>query len=82
MSEPTVIRTPNGAEWSPATSVALVHCVNCGNAVDTPEEEAAYPDGQCPNCRQSWTGAENKGVKISVTSPKPIGGATMGDVTW
>jgi predicted RNA-binding Zn-ribbon protein involved in translation (DUF1610 family) len=77
MSDVTIIRTPNGSEWSPATSVALVHCVNCGNAVDTPEEEATYPEGQCPDCGQSWTGTENKGVKISVTSPAPLGAATF-----
>jgi hypothetical protein len=76
MSDVTVIRTPNGSEWSPSTSVPMVHCSNCGNAVDTPEEEATYPDGQCPECSQPWTGAENKGVKISVTSPAPLGATT------
>lgn len=74
----TIIRTPNGSEWLPATSVDLVHCANCGNAVDTPEEQATYPDGNCPDCGQTWTGSEGKGVKISVTAPKAISGATMG----
>lgn len=77
MSNVTIIKTPNGSEWLPATSVALVHCANCGNAVDTPEEEATYPDGQCPDCNQPWTGSENKGVKIAVTSPAPLGAATF-----
>lgn len=73
----TVIRMPNGSEWAPATSVALVHCVNCGNAVDTPEEEATYPNGNCPDCGNSWTGTENKGVRITVTAPKQLSGATL-----
>lgn len=77
MSDNTVIRTPNGSEWAPASSVALVHCANCGNAVDTPEEKSSYPHGHCPDCNNPWTGAENKGVKISVTTPAPLGGAVF-----
>lgn len=77
MSETTIIKTPNGSEWLPATSVPVVHCSSCGNAVDTPEEEATYPDGNCPDCGNAWTGAENKGVKISVTAPKQISGSTF-----
>ena len=74
----TIIRTPNGSQWLPATSVDLVHCANCGNAVDTPEEQATYPGGNCPDCGQTWTGSEGKGVKISVTAPKSISGTTIG----
>lgn len=70
----TIIRTPNGSEWLPATSVDLVHCANCGNAVDTPEEQATYPDGNCPDCGQTWTGSEGRGVRITVTAPAPIAG--------
>lgn len=77
MSDATIIRAPNGSEWSPATSVPMVHCANCGNAADTPEEEATYPDGQCPDCGQPWTGAEGKGVKIAVTAPAPVRGTTF-----
>jgi hypothetical protein len=77
MSDITIIRTPNGSEWLPCTSVDLVHCANCGNAVDTPEEEATYPDGQCPDCNEPWTGTECRGVKISVTSPKQISGGVL-----
>jgi predicted RNA-binding Zn-ribbon protein involved in translation (DUF1610 family) len=64
-------------EWLPATSSDKVHCVNCGNAVDTPEEIATYPAGICPDCGESWTGAERKDTTIQVTVPKPLGGATL-----
>ena len=64
-------------EWLPATSSDTVHCVNCGNAVDTPEEIATYPAGICPDCGESWTGAERKDTTIQVTVPKPLGGATL-----
>lgn len=59
----------------PSTSVDLIHCENCGNAVDTPEEHATYPDGKCPECLEPWTGVEPKGVRIFATVPDAAGGA-------
>lgn len=55
-------------------SVSLIHCVNCGNAVDTPEEHASYPDGQCPECLGPWTGKEPRGVRVFATVPQSAGG--------
>jgi hypothetical protein len=72
-----MITMPDGSQWLPATSSDKVHCVNCGNAVDTPEEVASYPNGKCPDCGQSWTGAERRDTNIQVTVPKPLGGATL-----
>ncbi len=74
----TVITMPDGSRWSPSTSSDTIHCVNCGNAVDTPEEILSYPSGNCPNCGQSWTGAEKKDTRITVTAPQPLGGSTLG----
>jgi hypothetical protein len=48
MTDKTIITMPNGSKWLPSTSTDIVHCVNCSNAVDTPEEIASYPDGNCP----------------------------------
>ena len=67
-----VIIMPNGTQWKPSTSSDMVHCVNCDNAVDTPEEIASYPEGNCPDCNQSWTGAERRSTKIVVTMPEQI----------
>jgi hypothetical protein len=39
----TIIQMPDGSRWKPATSSDKVHCENCGNAVDTPEEILSYP---------------------------------------
>jgi len=77
MSNETVITMPDGSKWLPSSSSDTVYCVNCGNAVDTPEEVATYPNGNCPDCGESWTGAEQKDTAITVTAPAPIGGATM-----
>jgi len=77
MSNETVITMPDGSKWLPSSSSDTVHCVSCGNAVDTPEEVATYPNGNCPDCGESWTGAEQKDTAITVTAPAPIGGATM-----
>ena len=60
--------------WKPATSSDTVHCIGCGNAVDTPEEIASYPDGNCPDCGGAWTGAEVRSTSITVTAPEPIRG--------
>lgn len=58
----------------PSTSKDLIHCDECGNAVDTPEEHASYPDGSCPQCNTPWTGAERKGVRIFATVPEAASG--------
>lgn len=58
----------------PSTSVDLIHCKTCNNAVDTPAENASYPDGECPVCQEPWTGDENKGVRIFATVPEGAGG--------
>jgi len=58
----------------PSTSVNLIHCSNCNNTVDTPEEHASYPDGKCPDCGMPWTGSENTGVRIFATVPEGASG--------
>ena len=70
----TIITMFNGSKWKPATSSDTVHCVNCDNAVDTPEEIATYPDGNCPDCGESWTGKERRSTSITVTAPEAISG--------
>jgi DNA-directed RNA polymerase subunit RPC12/RpoP len=69
-----IITMPDGTQWKPSTSSDTVHCMNCENAVDTPEEIASYPDGKCPDCGQSWTGNERKSTTIQVTVPEKIAG--------
>jgi len=71
-----VLTMPNGSQWSPSSSSDKVHCANCGNEVDTPAEIASYPNGTCPQCNTSWTGAERRDVAISVTVPEELGGQT------
>jgi predicted RNA-binding Zn-ribbon protein involved in translation (DUF1610 family) len=73
----TIITMPDGSRWKPSTSSDTVHCVNCDNAVDTPEEIASYPDGNCPDCGETWTGSEKRSTMITVTAPEPIGGSTL-----
>ena len=70
----TIITMPDGSKWKPSTSQDLIHCASCDNAVDTPEEIASYPNGNCPDCGNPWTGSEAKGVRISVTAPEAISG--------
>jgi len=70
----TIITMPDGSRWKPSSSSDTVHCVNCENVVDTPEEVASYPDGNCPDCGQSWTGAEKRSTRITVTAPEAIRG--------
>ena len=60
--------------WMPARSTDYVHCVNCNNAVDTPEEVATYPGGNCPDCGEPWTGSEKRSTMIEVTMPVAITG--------
>ena len=62
----------DGSRWKPSTSSDTVHCVNCDNAVDTPEEIATYPNGNCPDCGQSWTGGERRSTTIVVTMPEQM----------
>lgn len=69
MSDQTILRMDDGSEWLPSTSIDMVHCVSCGNAVDTPEEVATYPGGNCPDCGEPWTGAEARSTTIIVTAP-------------
>lgn len=72
-----IIQMPNSTQWKPSTSSDKVHCVNCDNAVDTPEELASYPSGNCPDCKQPWTGSERRSTTISVTMPEQISGETQ-----
>jgi uncharacterized paraquat-inducible protein A len=74
MSDATTIVMENGSSWKPATSSDKVHCVNCDNAVDTPEEIATYPTGNCPQCGNSWTGSERRSTSILVTAPEAVRG--------
>ena len=73
----TVITMPDGSTWKPSSSTDTVHCVNCGNAVDTLEEIASYPTGNCPDCGESWTGTEKRSTNIRVTAPEAISGSTL-----
>jgi len=74
MSDETIINMPDGSKWKPSTSTDVVHCANCTNEVDTPEEIASYPSGNCPECGSSWTGGENRSTIIQVTMPESITG--------
>ena len=70
----TIITMPDGTRWKPSTSSDMVHCESCGNAVDTPEEVLSYPNGTCPDCGESWTGAERRSTSITVTAPEAVRG--------
>ena len=69
-----ILIMPDGSRWKPSTSSDTVECVNCDNAVDTPEEIASYPDGNCPDCGEPWTGSEKRSTTIVVTMPAQIKG--------
>ena len=69
-----IIQMADGSRWKPSTSSDTVHCVSCDNAVDTPEEIASYPNGNCPDCGESWTGSEKRSTSITVTAPEAISG--------
>ena len=71
-----ILIMPDGSRWKPSTSSDTVECVSCGNEVDTPEEIASYPDGNCPDCGESWTGSEKRSTKIQVTVPEQISGGS------
>jgi len=74
MSDDTVIIMDDGSKWRPSTSTDSVKCASCHNLVDTPAEIASYPDGNCPNCGNSWTGSEEKSTLIQVTMPTSLSG--------
>ena len=74
MSDLTILTMPDGSQWKPSTSLDEVHCANCKNIVDTPAEIASYPNGDCPHCGSSWTGAEKRSTLIQVTMPESITG--------
>ena len=71
-----IIIMPDGSRWKPSTSTDVVECANCGNLVDTPAEIASYPDGNCPECGNPWTGGENRSTTITVTMPEQISGGS------
>jgi hypothetical protein len=73
----TIITMPNGSMWRPSSSTDVVKCATCENLVDTPEEVASYPDGNCPSCGEGWTGAEVRSTTIIVTAPVQITGGTF-----
>ena len=73
----TIITMSDGSTWKPATSVDVVSCASCENKVNTPEEIASYPDGNCPDCGESWTGTEERSTNIKVTAPEGISGSTL-----
>jgi len=74
MSDETIIIMSDGSRWRPSSSRDVVHCVNCSNEVDTPEEIASYPDGNCPDCGSPWTGGEKRSTMIQVTMPENMSG--------
>lgn len=71
-----ILIMPDGSRWKPSTSTDVVECANCGNLVDTPAEIASYPDGNCPECGNPWTGGENRSTTITVTMPEQISGGS------
>ena len=77
MSSDTVITMPDGGRWRPSTSVDTIQCHSCDNLVDTPEEVASYPDGNCPQCGNQWTAETKRHTSITVTMPQSMGGGTL-----
>ena len=74
MSDDTILIMLNGCKQKSSISQDLIHCASCDNAVDTPEEIASYPSGNCPQCGNPWTGSESKSVRIFATAPEAISG--------
>ncbi len=74
MSEETIFTMDDGSVWRPASSRDVVSCTSCGNEVDTIEEIKSYPDGFCPKCNSTWTGAEKRSTMVQVTMPESITG--------
>jgi predicted RNA-binding Zn-ribbon protein involved in translation (DUF1610 family) len=77
MSDETIIVMADGSRWNPSTSEEKLQCHNCDNVVDTPEEVASYPDGNCPDCGEPWTADTKRHTKITVTMPQAAGGSTL-----
>tara|TARA_R110000803_G_scaffold205664_3_gene272505 strand:+ start:1081 stop:1311 length:231 start_codon:yes stop_codon:yes gene_type:complete len=73
----TIITMDDGSTWKPAISKDTVSCSNCENEVDTPEEIASYPNGNCPDCGENWVGTEKRSTSIQVTAPEGISGSTL-----
>ena len=75
----TVLVMNDGSRWSPSTSRDIIECATegCGNLVDTPEEVATYPDGNCPDCGESWTAETKRHTAITVTMPQAMDGGTL-----
>ena len=71
-----ILIMPDGSQWRPSTSSDIVECVNCDNAVDTPEEIASYPDGNCHDYGEAWTGGKKCSTTIVVTMPEQISGGS------
>jgi len=63
--------------YTHATSQDFAECANCNNEVDTAEEIASYPNGNCPQCGNPWTGSEKLSTMIQVTVPKAMSGGTQ-----
>ena len=78
MSDETVIVMNDGGRWRPSTSKDMIQCHHCDNLVDTPEEIASYPDGECPDCGNPWTAETKRHTSITVTAPEPISGSSLG----
>tara|TARA_R100001440_G_scaffold671_2_gene2077 strand:- start:11830 stop:12063 length:234 start_codon:yes stop_codon:yes gene_type:complete len=74
MSDESIITLEDGSKWRPSTSADSVSCALCPNVVDTPAEIASWPEGNCPDCGNPWTGNEKRSTVISVTVPESIGG--------
>jgi predicted RNA-binding Zn-ribbon protein involved in translation (DUF1610 family) len=72
----SIIVMPDGGRWLPSTATETVKCVTCGNIVDTADEIASYPEGNCPDCGNPWTGNERQDTVICVTMPQAISGET------
>ena len=70
----SIIVMPDGGRWLPSTSTETIKCASCDNVVDTVDEKASYPDGNCPECGKPWTGKERKDAVICVTMPQAISG--------
>lgn len=77
MSEETVIVMDDGSRWRPSTSLDTIQCHSCDNIVDTPEEIASYPDGNCQQCGNSWTAETKRHTSVMVTMPQAMGGGTL-----
>lgn len=72
----SIIVMPDGGRWLPSTSTEKIKCASCDNTVDTADERLSYPDGNCPECSNPWTGKERQDAVICVTMPQAISGET------